>query len=158
MNRHVKFTHVVVAVFASALAWQPGCSFLSVTPAPVGQSPSPLPQATAPCTRRMAAPVWDTIGAAGIGAFGLLTASVGLAWRDNEAMSSQPSWDPEPDYVAANTALTLGIGALVLAAVTGASAVYGYHTVHECRTLYPVPPRMPRHSQPRWLPPPTAGP
>ncbi|MDX2022790.1 MAG: hypothetical protein SF187_21335 [Deltaproteobacteria bacterium] len=145
----------MTAVLSGLLVWQPGCSFLAVVPPPVRhEEPPPLvPQATAPCTRRMAAPVLDTVGAAGVGGFGLLLTGIGFLARSSDTNAVQPSWDPAPDHTGANAAITLGVGALVLAAVTAASAAYGYHTVHECRSLYPLPPRVPR-SRNRWLPQP----
>ena len=153
MNKLAKTQRALVVTLSIALVTQPACSYLAVMAPPEGQPPSPVPQPTAPCTRRMVAPVLDTIGAVTVGAYGVLFTAIGAEWRSNTSDHVQPSWDPDPEHGGANTLLTLGIGTLVIAAITGLSAVHGYRTVHECRSLYPLPPRVPR-SQRRWLPPP----
>jgi hypothetical protein len=137
MKQRLDTQHILAIALAGAVALHPGCSFLALTPPPAGARPSVVAQESAPCTRRLEAPVWDTVGVVAFGTLGLLITPAALELRKG-AKGSSPMLFPDLTGLA-NAALTLGIGALVLAAVTAVSGVYGYTTVATCREMYPLP-------------------
>lgn len=121
-----------------------GCSYTFTTAPPPRTEATPMVTDTPPCSRSYFPPVADTIAGAYFAGLGGLLTLIGVVSRGAESDGTSPSWDPKASHETSNTLLTLGVGTLAIAVVAGLSARYGYSTAHDCRIMYPRPPKQPR--------------
>jgi hypothetical protein len=113
-----------------------GCSFSSITRA------TPPPQSPGDCTTSERAPRLDVTGAAiGVGGMVLGAVIVGSAQRCSD--QHPPGYNADSCLGEGGLGVLTFLPSAVLALAYGASAIYGYHYVGECRArLFPAVPTI----------------